>query len=718
MKVFYLTLVLSLWATFSHAQKVEWVALPEQHGSKAKLIYQTIRGDLLAVIDYNNQYVFSKDDGKTWQPVIIPNAFPYYYLYFTSDTTGNMICFGKNKIFKFDTSNYEFKPYLTLDSKNWVSDIAFKDGKMYVLASSTLLIYDAKTLNLLTYSKDMQNCSSLLLGKGGQNIALTYLTPSYTYAIYSFDDNDLKATYQNTLPFKPFSLNSGVLVCSKKDTMLTSSDFGKSWQPLAADRNANYFYVNRQKEIIINNQGKFELSADEGKTWENISYPKDKFLNVYWLENPRKQLVFENNSCHDATLYISKDMGKTWSSSSFLIGKPICEQLLITPKDEILTSNCYEFKQIKGKNDWEDISPKDSIQLNLNSLFIIFPSGKWMTRNKYNKYCTSMDNGKNWVLYNNFPPFPNPPKDPRGDGLAFHYSQKKELFCTIADDSYLSKDEGKTWEKMKTKIGSIGNNNLCLTLNNYQYFIYKEEVSFSFSFFNIYDSNNKTSNEIYAINGQAIYQLSAFVTLNDDKFCFVSYQDSNSDNTYLHSSTDFGKTFISKKVSIEKNATFKSLIKGKDNSLILITTKDVLISFDEGNTWISIKNNLPSDSGVLYNTAVLSSDQHLFIGTRGEAIYRTKMPLSKTIAVKESVVEVFDVQLFPNPTEDILNLQLLDNELNKPMISIFSLEGKLLKEQFLQDKYSTIDLDFLPKGMYLLQATNQGKNILKKFVKL
>ncbi len=718
MKVFYLTLVLNLLVTFSHAQKVEWEALPEQNGSKAKLIYQTNQGYLLAVVDFNNEYVFSKDNGKTWQPAIIPDAFPYYYLYFLSDAAGNMMCFGKNKVFKFDTSNYEFKPYLTLDSKNWVNDIAFKNNKMYILASGTLLVYDAKTLELLTSSKDMQNCHLLMLGKGNQNIALKYLTPSYTYAIYSFEDNDLKANYQNTLPFKPFLLNSGVLACSKKDTILRSSDFGKSWQPLAPDKNANYFYVNRQKDIIINNQGKFELSADEGKTWENIAYPKDKSLNAYWLENPRTQLILENNSCNNATLHISKDMGNTWSSSSFLIGKPICEQLLITPKDEILPSSCYEFKQIKGKNDWQDIELKDSIQLNYYALFIIFPSGKWMIRNKYNKYYTSIDNGKNWVLYNNFPNFPNTSHDPRDGGFAFHYNQKKELFCIGTNDSYLSTDEGKTWEKMKPKVSSAASGNLCLTLNNYQYFIYKEDISFSFSILDIYNNNNNTHNTIQMINGQGVSQFSELVTLNDDKFCFISYRDDNPENTYFHTSTDFGTTFISKKINIGKNATFKSLIKGKDNTLILVTTKDVLISFDEGNTWISIKSNLPSNSDVLYNTAVLSRDQHLFIGTRGAAIYRTKMPLSKTIATKENADETFDILLSPNPTADILNLQVIDNELIKSKISIFSLEGKLLKEQDLHDKNSTIDLDFLPKGMYLLQAVNQGKIILKKFIKL
>jgi photosystem II stability/assembly factor-like uncharacterized protein len=710
MKFLNLTFVLSLWATFLFAQSnVVWEALPEQRGIKAKLVYQASHGNLFAKIDVFEQYTFSSDDGETWHNVTIPNTLPIYYFYFTSDEIGNLFCFAKNKVYKLDTSDYEFKIILTFETNAWVSDIQWKNGKIYVMTDNGLKIYDAKNLTLLSNNINMQKCSKLLLGKN-QNYALKYLSAAFEYEVYTFNETDFKTTPQGKIPLGAAAiLNSDKLVYTKNDTIITSSDFGKSWQPLLPYRNASYFYINRQKEMIINNKGIFQMSADDGQTWEDLPSPKDKILDNYWLENPRKQLIFEHTDCLNTELYLSKDRGKTWNDLSLRIGKPSSEALLITPNDEILTQNCYTFEQIKGKDNWESINQSDSVYLQSNYQFTIFPSGKWFAQRVFGLYYTSINNGKAWKRFI-FPKI----NTKSWSKFNFVINQNKELLYFNNDTTYLSKDEGLTWAKLTYNYKDLDlENPQALSLKDYQYLIIKDNSILN-RFIFIYNSDSQTPKYLDKINGRYINNTSKLLDLGNEKFGFIDYLN-RGEPIYLHISSDYGETFKTKKIVIGKDAAFSNIINGIDNSIILITTKDVLVSYDEGDTWISIKGNLPID--VPYSDAILDTKQYLYLGTRGAAIFKTKMPLSKIIATVEKDKSEFDIQISPNPVTDILNIQIFNNEFVNSSVEIFNLEGKIVKALTVNDKNVSLDISVLPMGMYVLQVKNERKNQIKKFIK-
>lgn len=712
MRFLNLTLVLSFWATLLFAQNnVKWEALPEQRGSSAQLIYQTSNGNLFAEVDAFDKYIFSSDDGKTWHEVTIPSTPPFYYFYFTSDDIGNLLCYAKNKVYKLDTSNYEFKTLLTFETNAFVFDIKYKDGKMYILTENGLKIYDSKSLALLFNNINMQNCSKLLLGKN-QNYALKYLSKVYEYEVYTFNEADFKMTLQSQVPWKTAILNSDNLVNVKNDSIIISSDFGKTWQPLLPYRNASYFYTNRQKEMIINNQGVFQISSNDGATWEDLPSPKNKTLDKYWLENPRKQLIFENTDCLNTAFYLSKDMGKTWNDLSLRVGKPNSQALMITPEDDILTQNCFAFEQIKGKGDWENINQPDSIYYNFDLQFTIFPSGKSLTLKWGGKYYTSINNGKTWENFN-FPKINTSSWSP----FNFVINQNKELLYFNDEIVNLSKDEGLTWTKLNKNYKDLYIENAqSLSLKHYQYLIVKEGSQSSFTrTIYIFNSENQTIKYLNSINGRSLDRTSDLLYLGNEKFGFIDYIINIGEPIYFHISSDYGATFTSKKIVIGKDAAFSNIIKGPDNSIILVTTKDVLVSYDEGNSWISIKNNLPTN--VFYRSAVLDSKQHLYIGIAGASIFKTKMPLSKIIASAEKEVSELGVQIFPNPTTDILNIQIANNELINTFIEISNLEGKTLKTLLMNEQNMSIDVSTLPKGMYILRVKNDGKNQIKKFVK-
>lgn len=72
--------------------------------------------------------------------------------------------------------------------------------------------------------------------------------------------------------------------------------------------------------------------------------------------------------------------------------------------------------------------------------------------------------------------------------------------------------------------------------------------------------------------------------------------------------------------------------------------------------------------------------------------------------------EIFSFTIFPNPAQNVLNIQL-----NEPIdfIRIYTTAGKLVKES----KITQIDLTNLQTGLYLAKVSVNGKTLCKKFMK-
>lgn len=70
---------------------------------------------------------------------------------------------------------------------------------------------------------------------------------------------------------------------------------------------------------------------------------------------------------------------------------------------------------------------------------------------------------------------------------------------------------------------------------------------------------------------------------------------------------------------------------------------------------------------------------------------------------------IFDVNIFPNPTEDVLNIKIGNFE--KVFYSVFNIQGKLLLNGVLVAEQTTIQVSPLPVGTYLLTLLNDSPNL-------
>jgi len=69
--------------------------------------------------------------------------------------------------------------------------------------------------------------------------------------------------------------------------------------------------------------------------------------------------------------------------------------------------------------------------------------------------------------------------------------------------------------------------------------------------------------------------------------------------------------------------------------------------------------------------------------------------------------------LFPNPVQDVLNIEMGNDGINPTQIEIVGIDGKVVLRTVLYNAKSTISVSFLPKGLYLLRS----KYGTSKFIK-
>lgn len=81
-------------------------------------------------------------------------------------------------------------------------------------------------------------------------------------------------------------------------------------------------------------------------------------------------------------------------------------------------------------------------------------------------------------------------------------------------------------------------------------------------------------------------------------------------------------------------------------------------------------------------------------------------------------IEEIAIKIFPNPTQDILNLEY--DEITKiEALNIFDFQGQLIRSLQVENPISQISISNFPKGVYYLKIeTIKGTFILNKFIKL
>jgi len=80
----------------------------------------------------------------------------------------------------------------------------------------------------------------------------------------------------------------------------------------------------------------------------------------------------------------------------------------------------------------------------------------------------------------------------------------------------------------------------------------------------------------------------------------------------------------------------------------------------------------------------------------------------------EILFENTAIQIFPNPTRNILNINILDNE--GAEVKIYNLFGKMVYHEITMDNQKTIDLTYLSGGLYIVSVSTTNEQFIKKVI--
>ena len=97
----------------------------------------------------------------------------------------------------------------------------------------------------------------------------------------------------------------------------------------------------------------------------------------------------------------------------------------------------------------------------------------------------------------------------------------------------------------------------------------------------------------------------------------------------------------------------------------------------------------------------------------GIAFYNTTIHISGTVGGVTSTSDIaFDIELFPNPALDKINIESELNLSNYKLVNIF---GQLIEQGVLAD--NLIKLNHLSSGVYFISFEVRGQQVVKKFIK-
>jgi photosystem II stability/assembly factor-like uncharacterized protein len=182
---------------------------------------------------------------------------------------------------------------------------------------------------------------------------------------------------------------------------------------------------------------------------------------------------------------------------------------------------------------------------------------------------------------------------------------------------------------------------------------------------------------------------------------------------HIHKSTNNGTTWVDITGDLGDMAVNDILpFEGNDSLLFAATDAGVYATVNMGVNWYRVGTNMPIL--IVDDVEFNASTGRLIAGTHGRSIMT--YPLDKILTdLAPDMVFAMDVKIYPNPTNDVLNIRM--PAAKKTTIKIFSVDGKQMPANTNGSNTFTLDVANFPAGIYYLVAEEGKYRAVKKFVK-
>ncbi|PLX12268.1 MAG: hypothetical protein C0597_13685, partial [Marinilabiliales bacterium] len=199
-----------------------------------------------------------------------------------------------------------------------------------------------------------------------------------------------------------------------------------------------------------------------------------------------------------------------------------------------------------------------------------------------------------------------------------------------------------------------------------------------------------------------------------DDFLTILNNNTGEDYSDFFNSWYYGKGFPEFSVSWQQNSDtveIQSIQEGSSTeSPLFVMYVDFKIVTNEGDTIIRVKHEEETE---VYRVLVKGTATSVEIDPNHWILHTN----SQVTEINNQIEEEISVSIYPNPTKENLNIDLLENIIGKGYINILDLNGRILYQKDFNDNKLIILVSELPDGLYILKIEYENHLAVRKFIK-
>ena len=336
-------------------------------------------------------------------------------------------------------------------------------------------------------------------------------------------------------------------------------------------------------------------------------------------------------------------------------------------------------------------SPKNT-SLGMDASPLISNGGLLYTGTSGHGVYLSTDKGTSWTAKNNGLPSGFPVFDLIADNSSFYVCGTGGIFHSIDNtESWVNISLAGTFQAIS--VIAVGDTIIASFVSQTNTGVYRStDNGATWILINSTSGLNDTGIRKFALYKNIIYA--------------AAEGDSGSGNVYV--SSDYGVSWTAAAGLDDQGHNYPSNFLPYNNTMFLATANGVYKSENSGLTW--------TNTGCPNAISLAIIGDLLFAGTGHHGIW--KRGLSEILGDSEKSAYHSGIAVYPNPASDKIIIELkMYSSLEKPIVSIYDMQGQLIFQQTLWKDRTEIDIKGLEKGAYLVKLTDTNLTEFTKLVK-
>jgi photosystem II stability/assembly factor-like uncharacterized protein len=517
-------------------------------------------------------------------------------------------------------------------------------------------------------------------------------------------------------------INGKNIIASSYNKLYLSADYGKNWSELNIFNDIKYITCLIETENIIfagTNNGLY-LSTDNGLNWSQTSFEKPVtnivtninkiFINSYgnglfyssdrgitwsqkngeYTDMALSKLAYGSNKLIAGTwagVYISSDDGNQWISKNSGLSLVNVWSFNGDSNNIYAGTNCGLFVSSDNGTHWEQrikgLEVPDILKFYIDNknIYAILNGSKEIYR--------STDLGNNWLPFFSTCPIVN----------SISAKNNKIVIATEKNGILVSLDDGLTW--VYKNNGLLDSNIFFITFVGNNICAESKE--------GLYISTDNGDNWKRKLNfTDSLYYNP--ITVNDNIII-------TTDKHYIYKSTDYGENWSDSTNSLSIPYRVDGCLLYKNNIYLDAWYGNFMhgyfLSTDYGKNWTIFDFG---SSSITVEAFIVNKDYIMFSDACYGAVRAKLSDIISSDVQENKPQKIENIQIFPNPANDFITINLNNYEYSESNITILNPIGIEVKHLNIHNSSGCLNIDIkdIPAGVYFLRIGNETKMFVKE----